>query len=414
MSSLTRFLLLHLSWSAVIWACQFHGDVRHDVSMDYTTDILENLSARSVNHVEARRGRTAIINVRVFDGSVLLPESTVLIDGDRISRPCAPCKVCPPAEVYDAKGKTLIPGLIDSHAHPSNTTHLKNFTSFGVTTAVNAFCASPELCDSLGNHVGLTSIVKGSFIATSPNSAHAKMVGALGAPLLIHNESQAASFVRQQASQGADFIKVIGSAPLPGLSQAEQNALVVTAHELNKSVILHTSSYEAFEEGLRAHVDQIHHSTLDRPVDDRLMEMFSEEKTILCPTLTMMRAIVEQLRPANSSYIAASETVRKLHQIGATILAGTDANMQPTAPAVVAYGSSLHDELENLVAVGLSPVEALNAATSVPASYFGLLDRGMIYEGMRADLVLVDGDPTVDIRATRKIANVWVGGIPYF
>ena len=82
-------------------------------------------------------------------------------------------------------------------------------------------------------------------------------------------------------------------------------------------------------------------------------------------------------------------------------------------PAMVMYGSSLHDELENLVAAGLTPVEALNAATVLPAKYFGLADRGVIREGMRADLLLVNGDPTTDITVTRKIVKVWVGGIEF-
>lgn len=80
---------------------------------------------------------------------------------------------------------------------------------------------------------------------------------------------------------------------------------------------------------------------------------------------------------------------------------------------MVMYGSSLHDELENLVAAGLTPVEALNAATVLPAKYFGLADRGVIREGMRADLLLVNGDPTTDITVTRNIVKVWVGGIEF-
>ena len=286
-------------------------------------------------------------------------------------------------------------------------------TSFGVTTTVSAFCPAPEFCDSLNNHTGLTSIVSASFFATSPNSQHAKMVPPSDVDLLINTTTDALSFISKQVGQGADFIKLIGSAPLPGLSQGEQTALVATSHQFGKQVVLHTSSYIAYEQGLVAGVDQIHHSTLDKPVDDRLINMFKARNTTVCPTLTMMRAIVQQDPSANGSYSAAAETVTRLHQAGVPILAGTDANMQPLLPAMVPYGSSLHDELENLVAAGLSPVEALNAATVLPAKYFGLTDRGIIKEGMRADLLLVDGDPTTDITATRRITKVWVSGVEF-
>jgi imidazolonepropionase-like amidohydrolase len=84
--------------------------------------------------------------------------------------------------------------------------------------------------------------------------------------------------------------------------------------------------------------------------------------------------------------------------------------MAPMSPAKVPHGESLHDELGLLVEAGLTPVEALRAATTLPALYFGMGDRGIIAPGTRADLVLVDGDPTQDIAATRAIRGVWIAG----
>jgi imidazolonepropionase-like amidohydrolase len=397
-------------------SCLFHGDSSHLARIDYRALAAANVAVRSNhnhNHNHKREiSSTPIVlqNVRVFNGTVLLPPSTVVINGSLIG---SSCDSCPAATTYDAQGQTLLPGLIDAHSHPANVSHLTSMTSFGVTTTVSAFCPAPEFCESLSNHTGLTSIVSASFFATSPGSQHAQMVPPGDAGLLINTTTDAPSFISKQVAQGADFIKLIGSAPLPGLSQAEQTALVATSHQFGKQVVLHTSSYVAYDQGLVAGVDQIHHSTLDKPVDDRLISMFKARNTIVCPTLTMMRAIVQQDPSANGSYPAAAETVTLLHQAGVPIIAGTDANMQPLLPAMVAYGSSLHDELENLVAAGLSPVEALNAATVLPAKYFGLTDRGIIKEGMRADLLLVDGDPTTDITATRRITKVWVSGLEF-
>jgi hypothetical protein len=97
--------------------------------------------------------------------------------------------------------------------------------------------------------------------------------------------------------------------------------------------------------------------------------------------------------------------VRVLKAAGVPILAGTDAPNPGTA-----HGAAMHRELELLVDAGLTPLEALRAATAAPAKAFSLGDRGRIAAGMRADLLLVAGDPTKDIRATRAIAGIWKGG----
>jgi imidazolonepropionase-like amidohydrolase len=131
------------------------------------------------------------------------------------------------------------------------------------------------------------------------------------------------------------------------------------------------------------------------------------------PTLTMMEAIVERIGAvAPVSYDVARSTVGQWHRAGVPILAGTDANQAPSAPASPPYGTSLHHELGLLVDAGLSAVDALRSATVLPARHFGLSDRGVIAAGKRADLVLVDGDPLQDISAVSKIAAVWCAGVP--
>ena len=91
-----------------------------------------------------------------------------------------------------------------------------------------------------------------------------------------------------------------------------------------------------------------------------------------------------------------------------TILAGTDVSAGTTS-----HGISMHRELELLVKAGLSPLESLKAATSNVSATFGATDRGIIARGKRADLLLVNGNPTVDILASRDIVGVWRGGIEF-
>jgi hypothetical protein len=104
---------------------------------------------------------------------------------------------------------------------------------------------------------------------------------------------------------------------------------------------------------------------------------------------------------------AARANTLALHRAGVRVLAGTDA----PNPGLV-FGASLHRELVHLVRAGLTPAEAVVAATSAPAEVFGLADRGRLTVGARADLLLVDGDPLTDVTATQRIRQTWVEGEP--
>ncbi|MBA2302789.1 MAG: amidohydrolase family protein [Acidobacteria bacterium] len=102
----------------------------------------------------------------------------------------------------------------------------------------------------------------------------------------------------------------------------------------------------------------------------------------------------------------AIDATRELHAAGVPIPAGSDA---PNTGTI--HGATIHRELALLVRAGLSPIAALTAATGAPARAFNLSDRGRIVAGRRADLLLVDGDPTSDVTATRNIVAIWKGGV---
>jgi imidazolonepropionase-like amidohydrolase len=131
------------------------------------------------------------------------------------------------------------------------------------------------------------------------------------------------------------------------------------------------------------------------------------DQRVSVSTLIMMKGVAQKLK---RDFDAACKTVSALHSAGVSILVGTDADNAPGVPAAVPHGESLHDELELLVACGLSTAEVLRAATSLPAKFFGLHDRGVIRPGYRADLVLIGGDPIEDIKATTLIQRVWIAG----
>ena len=211
-------------------------------------------------------------------------------------------------------------------------------------------------------------------------------------------------------AEGVDHIKII--IDLPGFDVATVTALVEAAHAQGLLTIAHASTYDAVSMAQAAGVDVLTHVPLDRPIDRAAAERASAAGTVCAPTLTMMEEIVTTIGSvAPVSYQPARDSVATLHRAGVPILASTDANRAPFAPASPAHGQSLHHELELLVDAGLSTTEALRAATSLPAEHFGLTDRGAIAPGLRADLVLIEGDPVSDIRATRHVNRVWCGGV---
>jgi imidazolonepropionase-like amidohydrolase len=200
-------------------------------------------------------------------------------------------------------------------------------------------------------------------------------------------------------------------------------ALVGAAHDAGLTTVAHVVSADTMTTAVRAGADIVTHTALTSDLGPELKALLAERPVVIIPTLTMMQGVVRAIGgklamrvlapfvPAvRLNYGHAVATVAAFGQAGAVILAGTDSNDDLTAPYQVAHGESLHEELARLVAAGLSPAAALRGATSLAAATFGLTDRGVIAPGRRADLLLVDGDPTRDISATRKIRGVWIGG----
>ncbi|KAF2180524.1 putative hydrolase [Zopfia rhizophila CBS 207.26] len=347
--------------------------------------------------------KLAIDNVRVFNGHKLLPPSTVIIDGPLISDDPTD------AEHFDGSSLTLLPGLIDSHIHPTNIKHLQDLTKWGVTTGVMMACFSTQQCTSLQNHTGLIDVFRTSAPAAAPGSVHGNITAMVdqSGTLLVYNASDAKRWVEQQVKNDPDYVKIV--AETPGLSQSELDFLVSESHRLGKEVVCHASVRSAYDQAAHARVDQIHHAPLDEPISTDLAKQILTRGQIVTPTLSIMQAI-SKANPLNN-FNASVQSVSLLHKMGVPILAGTDANLQPGIPAFVPFGTSLHLELELLVQAGLSNVDALRAATSHAAKLWNFKDRGVIRKGMRADLLLVEGDPTKDIRATRNIKKVWANGV---
>lgn len=192
------------------------------------------------------------------------------------------------------------------------------------------------------------------------------------------------------------------------------NMLVATAKQYKKLTIAHAMSPPGLKMAQDAGVDVITHAPLAPALDGGAAEMSAiarmvSDGRICVPTLTMMNG-VDKIRPPGGGYQHTKAAVDAMHKLGVPIIAGTDCNKAPGAPVQPVHGVSLHDELELLVDAGLSNLEALNAATVLPAKHFRMPDRGVIAPGKRADLVLLSADPLQDIKNTRSIQKVWLAG----
>ncbi len=355
----------------------------------------------------------AITNVNVFDGNALTDERTVVIENGVIS------EATTAERTVNGQHGTLLPGFIDSHVHLLSLAQLEHGTQWGVTTMLDMGSPTMTLTDSLRHRQGVADIRGSGNTASAPGGIQTTRMG-MPASSAVTGPDDADRFVAERVLEGADYIKVIVEDPrkmgTAALDVATIAALVKAAHQVGLKVIAHVTTLAALMNATNAGVDILTHAPVDADVDDDLARSLATRGIVSVPTLTMMRAVASlahrlPTHGADINYAHAQATTSAFYRAGVTILAGTDANASPASPAPIPHGESLHDELRLLVEVGLTPVEALRSATVVPAAFFGFTDRGIIEAGRRADLLLVEGDPTHDIAATRAIRGIWVAGV---
>jgi imidazolonepropionase-like amidohydrolase len=390
---------------------------------------------------------TVIHDVRVFDGEKVLPRADVLIEDDRIAQVVEGASDLRATTRIDGTGRTLLPGLIDAHTHAFDGS-LAQALTFGVTTELDMF-AMPgnvaRLRRTAAESDATADVRTAQVGATAPNGHPIQIMGELyGAFDTITGPGDAEPFVEARVAGGADYLKIViddgssGGASLPSLEPDAVAALVAAGHDAGLTTVAHVATARDTIVALDAGIDGLAHIHSDGEAE-RIAELAAAYGVFVIGTLSFTEAITgeggrelwrdERIRrhlgegaraaataeisgfPVDPNGIAnALETAAAMHRAGVPLLAGTDANDGPHGGFLALHGASIHRELVLLTQAGLTPAEALAAATSVPAHHFGLADRGRVLPGLRADLVLVDGDPTADITATRAITDVWRRG----
>lgn len=352
-----------------------------------------------------------ITGVRVFNGEGLDPVTAVHVVNGRFTD-----AVGDDAVEFDGGGAALLPGLIDAHVHVAAVDHLVEEARAGVTTVLDMGAPDRARLDALRHRPGLPDIRSALAPASAPGAFPTTHMGYDPATALTGPES-AAQFIDDRVAEGADFIKIIVEDPrVPphaALDGDTVRAVADAARKQGRLSIAHATSLTAARTAVDAGVDVLTHAPLDRPINAELAQRIAAAGIVVVPTLVMMRGVagrVAAARPGAVDYAHAVASVTALHEAGVSIVAGTDSNAAPGSVNAVAHGTSLHTELGLLVDAGLTPVQALRAAGILAAETFGPTDRGRIKPGQRADFILVDGDPTLSIAASRAIRAVWIGG----
>jgi imidazolonepropionase-like amidohydrolase len=387
-------------------------------------------------------GEFVVREARVFDGERVLPRANVHVrDGVVVSVGDA---LPPGVEVIAGEGRTLLPGLIDAHTHAFGDA-LERALVFGVTTELDMF-TSHQFAAAMraeqakaGGAPRRADLLSAGTLVTAPKG-HGTEYG-LPIPTLAA-AGDADAFVAARLAEGSDYIKIVyddGKAyglTLPTVDRATMAATIAAARKRGRLAVVHVGSRRGADEVVEAGASGLVHLFADEAPDPEFAGRLLAAKAFVTPTLSVIESTTGVasgagliVDPRLARFISAQEktslegrfparpgakrdlaialaATKQLFAAGVPILAGTDAPNPGTA-----HGVSLHRELELLVRAGLPASGALAAATSVPARAYGLKDRGRIAPGLRADLVLVAGDPTADITATRDIVTIWKAGV---
>ena len=395
----------------------------------------------------------------VGDGSAPVENSAFLVEGDTFTWVGRQGETEPPESAVrvNLSGKFVIPALIDAHQHigltniKDGTDSKDNYTRENLVehlerTAYHGVAATMSLGLEFDEELafGLRGAVipnAARFLTSGRGIAATPMAGPqagyrLGIPRGAINEDEGRAAVEELDGLGVELVKIWvddrGGA-VPKIEPGVYRAIIDEAHSRRMRVVSHLGTTSALADAkdlLRAGIDGFAHTVRDRDVDEEYLALVREYPEVwtipnlpgntlaiadlpwLARTLPpfeieRMREQIESSQNGGSPdpdplFALQCRNLAKNHEAGMIIGMGTDSGTS------VAW--TAHTEMRDMVSCGLSPMEAIMAATSVNAGILGLEDLGMVAEGKKASFVVLDADPLDDINNTRLIDQVYLGG----
>jgi imidazolonepropionase-like amidohydrolase len=366
--------------------------------------------------------------VIVGDASAPIENATLVVDGAKIVRIGRGPGASVPAGAtrVNLAGKTIMPAIIDTHVHLSETRDgviqdMKRRAYFGVSAA-----------QSMGTDGFQTLAVRnetipgaGRFFSAGRGITRPEP-GRPNVPYWINTEAEARNAVKELAAQDVDIIKIWvddRNGMYPKLTPPLYGAIIDEAHKNGLRVTAHIFSLEDAKGLLRAGIDAFAHSVRDRDVDDEFMALVKQNPNLVVnPNLpgrgvrtdvswlraSLTPAAYQRLEEGNKDDAQAqtahgiqARNLAKLAAANVEIVVGTDGNT-PYAP---------HIEMEDMVLAGMTPLQVIQAATRDAAQFLRMPETGTLVPGKNADFIVLDANPLDDIKNTRRISSVYLRGV---
>ncbi|HEX8106937.1 MAG TPA: amidohydrolase family protein [Kofleriaceae bacterium] len=423
-----------------------------------------------VAHAGPAAAPVILEGARLIDGTGKPPRdnAALVIEGDKITAVGVTGKLARPkgARVVDLHGRTIMPGLISAHSHAGLVIGAANSADAYTREAVQAAARQYE-------QYGVTSFVTLGLNrdlvyelrdqqrqGTVPGASIFTAGRGIGAPGSVPPQpvqpdqvyraataDEARAQVREMAGHHVDIVKLWvddNFGKFPKMQPEVYRAVIDECHKQKLRVAAHVFYLADAKALIAAGVDVLAHSVRDQPVDAELIRSLKAHGAFYIPTLNVDHSFFvfvdqpevlsdpffqratspEQLQMLQSqaykdkvaanpvvpkekaAFATATKNLKALHDAGVQIAFGTDSGANPERIT----GWAEHHELELMVAAGLSPMDAIVAATRTSAALIKASDRGTLEPGKRADFVVLAADPTADIRNTRQLVMVWHGG----
>jgi imidazolonepropionase-like amidohydrolase len=373
---------------------------------------------------------TAFEHARIIvaNGEPPIENGTLIIEGNvvRAVGNANQVRIPDKSRRVNLQGKTVMPAIIDTHVHTSQPREeliadLRRRAYFGVSAAMSLGLDTDEAPLQLRKEQlpGTARLFSAGRGITAPEP------GRSTAPIWVTSEREARDAVQANVARKVDIIKIwvdSRNGEYTKLSPALYGAVIDEAHKNRLPVTVHVFELSDAKGLLRAGVDAFAHGVRDKDVDDELLSLVKQRPNfVLGPNLpprgvksdlTWLRGVLPDAELATleernvdqaqlkARFDLQARNLVQMSKAGARLVLGTDGNT-PWAP---------HTEMEDMVAAGLTPMQVIMAATRNGAEFLKLKDTGAIKPGLRADFIVLDGNPLEDIRNTRRISSVYLNG----